>query len=190
MRKATRRTGPEQGRSTTQRRGTRGGGVWRSRSCGQGSSQLSQGSKREEAGQSRNRPVQDVADVCVGGGVNPQRRSGCRLSRIENSEGRQGAKPGPGREKGGGKAGQRGPSGQASAHSQREVQKKLRCTCRRADAAGRARVRFHARERRWRQNRRPCDSCHHDGVVSARGGAQTNRLDALVRRCRACRSSG
>lgn len=27
MRKATRRTGPEQGRNTTQRRGTRGGGV-------------------------------------------------------------------------------------------------------------------------------------------------------------------
>lgn len=42
-----------------------------------------------------------VADVCVGDGVNPRRRSGRRLSRIENSEGQQGAKPGRGREKGG-----------------------------------------------------------------------------------------
>lgn len=188
MRKATRRTGPEQGRNTTQRRGTRGGG-WRSRSWGQGSSRPSQGTKREEAGQSRNRPVQDS-----GGGrmCGRRRQSSASIwaSAIENREQRRatGSQAGAWPREGGDKTGQTGLSGQASAHAQREVQEKLRCTCRRADA-GRAPVRFHARERRWRQNRRrPCDSCHHDGVASARGGGegrgQTNRLNALVRRCR------
>lgn len=175
--------------------GNQGGGGWRSRSWGQGSSRPSQGTKREEAGQSRNRPVQDSGGGRMCGRRCQSSASIC-ASVIENREQRRatGSQAGAWPQEGGDKTGQTGLSGQASAHAQREVQEKLRCTCRRADA-GRAPVRFHARERRWRQNRRrPCDSCHHDGVASARGGGGGEGTDKQTRcSCSsvpACRSSG
>lgn len=197
MRKATRRTGPEQGRNTTQRRGTRGGGG----ACGavvradKAQANLAKGPSEKRQGRAATGQSKIVAEVCVGEGVNPRRRSGRRLSRIENSEGQQGAKPGPGREKGGTRQAREDRVGKPAHTRSVRCRKSCDAPVGEQTQAGRAPVRFHARERRWRQKRRPCDSCHHGrSGVSEGGGWGVEGTDKQTRcSCSsvpACRSSG
>lgn len=152
---------------------------------------LAKGASEKRQGRAATGQSKIVADVCVGG-VNPQRRSGCRLSRIENSEGRQGAKPGPGREKGGARQAREDRVGKP-AHT-RSVRCRKSCDApvgEQTQQAGRGSGSTHESG----------DGARTEGLVIAATttewcqpgggeGGQTNRLDALVRRCRACRSSG